>query len=127
MTPFARTFSIEHSADHPIPGDDTRRYGDTAITFIYARDPYRGLSGILRSGDARARGCSRSLAFADRVVVAVAVNTAKLPLFTLEERVQLIREAIQHPAVQVQAFDGLLVKFARQVGAEVSSCRDSGP
>ena len=36
MTPFARTFSIEHPADHPIPGDDTRRYGDTAITFIYA-------------------------------------------------------------------------------------------
>jgi pantetheine-phosphate adenylyltransferase len=61
----------------------------------------------------------RSLAFADRVVVAVAVNTAKLPLFTLEERVQLIREAIQHPAVQVQAFDGLLVKFARQVGASL--------
>lgn len=36
MTPFARTFSIEHPADHPIPGDDTRRYGDTGVTFIYA-------------------------------------------------------------------------------------------
>jgi len=36
MTPFARTFSIEHPADHPIPGDDTRRYGDTAVTLIYA-------------------------------------------------------------------------------------------
>lgn len=35
-TPFARTFSIEHPADHPIPGDDTRRYGDTGVTFIYA-------------------------------------------------------------------------------------------
>jgi len=33
---FARIFSIEHPADQPIPGDDTRRYGDTAITFIYA-------------------------------------------------------------------------------------------
>ena len=33
---FARVFSIEHPADQPIPGDDTRRYGDTAITFIYA-------------------------------------------------------------------------------------------
>jgi pantetheine-phosphate adenylyltransferase len=61
----------------------------------------------------------RSLAFADRVVVAVALNTAKQPLFTVEERVQLIREAIQHPAVQVQAFDGLLVAFARQVGASL--------
>ena len=36
LVPFARVFSIEHSADTPIPGDDTRRYGDTAITFIYA-------------------------------------------------------------------------------------------
>jgi 16S rRNA (guanine966-N2)-methyltransferase len=36
VTPFARVFSIEHAADRPIPGDDTRRYGDTAITFIYA-------------------------------------------------------------------------------------------
>ena len=35
-TPFARVFSIEHSADQPIPGDDTRRYGDTAVTFLYA-------------------------------------------------------------------------------------------
>jgi 16S rRNA (guanine966-N2)-methyltransferase len=35
-TPFARAFSIEHSADKGLPGDDTRRYGDTAITFVYA-------------------------------------------------------------------------------------------
>ena len=33
---FARVFSIEHPADQPIPGDDTRRYGDTAVTFVYA-------------------------------------------------------------------------------------------
>ena len=33
---FARILSIEHSVDKPIPGDDTRRYGDTAVTFIYA-------------------------------------------------------------------------------------------
>lgn len=36
LSPFARVFSIEHPADQPIPGDDTRRYGDTAVTFIYA-------------------------------------------------------------------------------------------
>jgi len=35
-TPFARAFSIEHSAEKALPGDDTRRYGDTAITFVYA-------------------------------------------------------------------------------------------
>lgn len=36
LVPFARTLSIEHPADRAIPGDDTRRYGDTAVTFIYA-------------------------------------------------------------------------------------------
>jgi 16S rRNA (guanine966-N2)-methyltransferase len=36
LTPFARILSIEHAAEHPIPGDDTRRYGDIAVTFIYA-------------------------------------------------------------------------------------------
>jgi pantetheine-phosphate adenylyltransferase len=61
----------------------------------------------------------RSLAFADRVVVAVAVNSAKGPLFTLDERVALIRQAISHPAVEVQAFEGLLVEFARRVGASL--------
>ena len=35
-TPFARVFSIEHATGQPVPGDDTRRYGDTAITFLYA-------------------------------------------------------------------------------------------
>jgi len=35
-TPFARVFSIEHAPDREVPGDDTRRYGDTAITFVYA-------------------------------------------------------------------------------------------
>ena len=36
VNPFARIFSIEHPKDQPIPGDDTRHYGDTAVTFIYA-------------------------------------------------------------------------------------------
>jgi 16S rRNA (guanine966-N2)-methyltransferase len=36
QTPFARVFAIEHSADLALVGDDTRRYGDTAITFVYA-------------------------------------------------------------------------------------------
>jgi 16S rRNA (guanine966-N2)-methyltransferase len=35
-TPFARVFSIEHAADLPLAGDETRRYGDTAVTFVYA-------------------------------------------------------------------------------------------
>lgn len=35
-TPFARVFAVEHATDLALPGDDTRRYGDTAITFVYA-------------------------------------------------------------------------------------------
>ena len=36
LNPFARVLSIEHRGDQPIPGDDTRRYGDTGVTFVYA-------------------------------------------------------------------------------------------
>ena len=36
LTPFARVFAIEHAAAKAMPGDDTRRYGDTAVTFVYA-------------------------------------------------------------------------------------------
>jgi 16S rRNA (guanine966-N2)-methyltransferase len=38
-TPFAQVFSIEHAADRDIGGDDTRRYGDTAVTFLYGPPP----------------------------------------------------------------------------------------
>jgi len=61
----------------------------------------------------------RSLAFADRVIIAVAVNAAKQPLFTVEERIALIRQAVPNPAVEVQSFEGLLVDFARKVGASL--------
>jgi pantetheine-phosphate adenylyltransferase len=71
--------------------------------------PTRGHEDLIR----------RSLAFVDRVIVGVAVNSSKQPLFTLEERVALVREAVQAPGVEVQSFDGLLVDFARRVGAAV--------
>jgi len=60
----------------------------------------------------------RSLAFVDRIVVAVATNISKQPLFTLEERVGFIRAAVgDDQRVEVRQFDGLLVDFARSVGA----------
>jgi pantetheine-phosphate adenylyltransferase len=61
----------------------------------------------------------RSLGFVDRIVVAVAVNVAKQPLFSFEERVALIRECVPDKRVEVQSFDGLLVEFAKKVGATV--------
>ena len=51
----------------------------------------------------------------DRVVVAVADNPAKTPLFSLAERVALVRESA--PGFEVEAFDGFSVDFARRVGA----------
>ena len=61
----------------------------------------------------------RSLGFVDRIVVAVAVNVAKQPLFSFDERVALIRECVPDKRVEVQSFDGLLVEFAKKIGATV--------
>ncbi|MBI2616049.1 MAG: pantetheine-phosphate adenylyltransferase [Gemmatimonadetes bacterium] len=62
----------------------------------------------------------RSLRFADRVIVAVAANSSKSPLFTLEERVQLAQKVLAgESGVEVQTFEGLLADFARQVGARI--------
>jgi pantetheine-phosphate adenylyltransferase len=61
----------------------------------------------------------RSLGFVDKVVVAVAVNVAKQPLFSLDERVALIQKCVTDKRVEVQSFDGLLVEFAKRVGATV--------
>ena len=56
----------------------------------------------------------------DHVIVAVAQNNAKTPLFTVEERCAFLRQAlVGFPNVRVTAFDGLLVDFARAQGASV--------
>ena len=62
----------------------------------------------------------RSLEFVDRLVVAVAINSSKAPLFTIDERVQLIRAAIgDESRIEVRSFGGLLVDFAANVGASL--------
>ncbi|MEZ0334242.1 MAG: pantetheine-phosphate adenylyltransferase [Gemmatimonadales bacterium] len=62
----------------------------------------------------------RSLALADRVIVAVAVNVAKQPLFSVEERLGMLRKAVgDDPRVTFESFEGLLADFARRVGASV--------
>lgn len=61
---------------------------------------------------------TRSLAFVDRLIVAVARNVSKAPLFTLDERVGLIRDAMAgEQRIEVRSFEGLLVDFARSVNA----------
>jgi pantetheine-phosphate adenylyltransferase len=62
----------------------------------------------------------RSLEYVDRLVVAVATNSSKQPLFSVEERVSLIRSALAgEPRIEVRSFGGLLVDFAREVGASL--------
>ena len=54
----------------------------------------------------------------DRVIVAVAVNHEKQGLFTMEERVGLIKKASRHlPDVEVTSFEGLLVDYVLEVRA----------
>lgn len=53
----------------------------------------------------------------DRLVVCVMVNSAKTPMFTREERVELIRRVTKHlPNVEVDSSDMLLAEYARQKG-----------
>jgi len=55
----------------------------------------------------------------DRVIVAVAQNESKSPLFTLAERVELVRGCVGHIAnVEADSFDGLLVEYAERRSAQ---------
>ncbi len=69
---------------------------------------------------------TRAAALFDRVVVAVVENPAKEPLFSVEERVTMLKEAVADlDAVEVDSFAGLLVDYAahRGVGVVVKGIR----
>ena len=60
----------------------------------------------------------RAASLFDTLVVAVAHNPRKQYLFTVEERVELLREATGHdPRIEIDVIDGLLVDYARRKGA----------
>lgn len=60
----------------------------------------------------------RAVTLFDRVIVAVARNIAKTPLFSEQERMQMIVDAFKdEPGVAVDSFSGLLVEYARSVQA----------
>ncbi len=62
---------------------------------------------------------ARSLRMIDRVIVAVAPNPQKSPLFDLTERVELAKIATKHLShVEVEPFNGLLVHYVRERGAQ---------
>lgn len=68
---------------------------------------------------------SRAARLLDKLVVGVAINNSKGPLFTLEERVELVKAEIDSIAtrngmvIEVVPFDTLLIDFARKLGASM--------
>ncbi len=62
----------------------------------------------------------RGLAMFDTIIVAVAESRSKSPLFSLEERVALTREAFApNKKIQVESFSGLLIDYAQECGVSV--------
>ena len=67
----------------------------------------------------------RSLRLVDKLVIGPAISIGKGPLFSLEERIDIIMDdiadfsAADKARIQIAPFDGLLIHFAREVGASV--------
>jgi len=56
----------------------------------------------------------------DRLIVSILRNETKSPLFSLQERMEMLREVVQdYPNVEVDCFNGLLVHYAERRGAQV--------
>lgn len=61
----------------------------------------------------------RATVLFDEVIIAVALNISKKPLFSEAERMDMIREAVKDsPNIYVDSFRGLLVQYAREKGAQ---------
>ena len=60
----------------------------------------------------------RALTIFDKLIVAISVDSPKKPLFTVDERMDMIKEAAKYNnKVAVDSFNGLLVEYARKVNA----------
>lgn len=72
--------------------------------------PTRGHEDLIR----------RSLLIADRVIVAVAVNATKQPLFSPEERLEMLRQTIgDDHRIEFESFEGLVADYAKRAGAGI--------
>jgi len=64
----------------------------------------------------------RAVKLIDKLVIGVAINEAKKPLFSLDERVEMVRNEVAKfdygAAIEVRPFDGLLMHFAEEIGAQ---------
>lgn len=62
----------------------------------------------------------RSAKMVDELVVAVLINSAKNPLFSVKERVSMLEEITGYiPNIRITSFDGLLIDYARKVEASI--------
>lgn len=113
---------------------DSRAYGDSTISTVRRIDdpapeapaPQAVVSGrtavYAGSFDPPTHGhldiIARASRVFDRIIVAVASNVKKSPLFTQDERIEMLREAVaDNPRVEVDRIDGLLVDYAHAKGA----------
>ena len=60
---------------------------------------------------------NRALKIFDKVIMLVAVNPDKKSRFSKEERIAMIKEAIDNPKVEVDAYEGLTINYAKEHGA----------
>ncbi len=61
----------------------------------------------------------RAAGLVDKLVIGVTTNPSKSPMFTLDERLAMVRRETEGQAIEVVAFDSLLIHFARVQGASV--------
>jgi len=60
----------------------------------------------------------RALNIFDKVIIAISVDSAKNPLFTVEERIKMISEAVKDiQGIEIDSFSGLLVDYAKKTNA----------
>jgi pantetheine-phosphate adenylyltransferase len=63
---------------------------------------------------------NRALEFVDELIIAILINPEKKALFTVKERIEMIRNCIpKNGSVQIDQFDGLLVEYARKKNAQM--------
>ncbi|GAB1341171.1 pantetheine-phosphate adenylyltransferase [Gemmatimonas sp.] len=98
--------------DPVLPASATRASGPLVALYAGSFDPItHGHEDLIK----------RTLTFADHLIVAVANNMNKQPLFSVDERIAFIREFTNDdPRIEVRSFKGLLVEFARAAGARVN-------
>jgi pantetheine-phosphate adenylyltransferase len=115
ITLLASPRQMSEGEEYDMPSDsapESIEARPSAAIYAGSFDPItNGHVAVIRSG----------LVAFDRIIVAVLTNTAKNPLFSVDERMEFIRDAVgENPAVEVDRFDdGLLVDYARKRGVRV--------